>query len=203
MSDSDRFLLQRIKQVERAKAMKQQMEQKKRGEEEVDEGLGTDDWDARESAIALLRYFVQAKKGSVPPMLGAYLQDCVKAWLDKDCDPRSSAASFNVERSAHRPKDHHDVRDGRVRALRCYYLLRGRHCGREAAITGAAKYADVTESTIKKLLEGVAKSPQGVDGELSSIQLLNASVLAGIEVRNPAVLRRCLHPRSKRYHRSR
>lgn len=158
--------------------------------------------DSRDAGVVLLRRFVEAQANDVDQLLISYLQDCVKAWLGSDCNPRAAPKSFHVEQPSHRPHDPR-IRLKHIRAIRCYHLLRGRGKGRDDAIVCAAKCANVSERTIKKLLAEIDAAPMGFDEEASPTQLINASVLAVIGARSQKVLARCLNPPRKRYQLSR
>ena len=107
----------------------------------------------RDDAISLLKEFVQFSRNGeeVPAPLVAYLGQCIAAWLHSKCSPEQTAKAFNVQRPAHRDKS--DDKSRHIKALRVYYLMRGRRQGRDAAIRLAAGNVGLSESSIRKLLE--------------------------------------------------
>jgi hypothetical protein len=107
----------------------------------------------RNDAISLLKEFVQFSLNGeeVPAPLVAYLGQCIAAWLHSECSPEQATRAFNVHRPAHRDKS--DDKSRHVKALRVYYLMRGRRKGRDEAIRLAAGNVGLSESSITKLLE--------------------------------------------------
>jgi hypothetical protein len=107
----------------------------------------------RDDAISLLKEFVQFSRNGeeVPAPLVAYLGQCIAAWLHSECSPEQAAKAFNVQRPAYREKS--DDKSRHIKALRVYYLMRGRRKGRNEAISLAAGNVGLSESSIRKLLE--------------------------------------------------
>lgn len=159
------------------------------------------DWDAllieearngdRDSAVSLLREVAGTDpRAGIKTLVLGYLSECISNWMKWDFDPERAAEAFNVQRVASRPADNVAIRQKHIRALRTYYLMRGRRKGFEQAKDIAARASNLSRSSIDKLL---APSEGGLSVE-------QAAALLGI----PKRLRsRCLNPPRKRYQRSR
>jgi hypothetical protein len=106
----------------------------------------------RDDAISLLKEFVQFSRNGeeIPAPLVAYLGQCIAAWLHSECSPEQAAKAFNDQRPAYRDKS--DDKSRHIKALRAYYLMRGRRKGRDEAISLAAGNVGLSESSIRKLL---------------------------------------------------
>ena len=145
----------------------------------------------RYDALSLLKDFVQFKNAKeVPAPLLAYIQKCISVWLNVDCDPKESAFAFNVQRPAHRDNADH-IAYKHIKALRAYYLMRGRRKGREEAVRLAANNVALSESAIKKLLEAPSGGGSTIEQEAALFTF-----------KNIAVKKRCLNPPRKRYQRT-
>lgn len=185
----------------------------------------------RDDATSLLNEFVQFSRNGeeVPAPLVAYLGQCIAAWLHSGCRPKQATKAFNVQRPAYRDKS--DDKSRHIKALRVYYLMRGRRKGRDEAIKLAAGNVALSESSIRKLLEPPVVSPpampsapfepeEGRDRVLppSPPRLMRlpekptqrappsrpitVEQAAALLSINKRVRDRCLNPRRKRYQRS-
>lgn len=151
----------------------------------------------RESGIGLLSDFVALGKEQDASPLVAYVATCIAEWLASDCSPQLAAKAFNVPKPSHRSPSKAIIRK-HLKALRAYYLMRGRGVGYEAAKAIAASTAKLSLSAINKLLE----QPRDEDGfPLGGLTLEQAAALYAIE--NKRVRERCLNPPRKSYQRTR
>jgi hypothetical protein len=146
----------------------------------------------RESGLALLREFSHydsTQSGGFSPEFLGYFAECFRTWLSSDCNAREAPRAFGVARQPHR-----EVSDAaqqkQMRALRVYYLMRGRGKGIDEAIRLAAKNAHVSESAMR----------QYVAPESGGLTVAQGAALLRIQAR---VRKRCQAPPRKQYQRSR
>ena len=107
------------------------------------------DMDAAES---LLREFSQ-QRAKVHPMVIEYVASCAETWLQAGLSTGESAKAFNVQRPAHRSAEDPDMRGRYIRALRCYFLLRGRGRLAKQALFTAAEHCQRSASAFRKIVE--------------------------------------------------
>lgn len=144
----------------------------------------------RAAAVQILREI-----GSMDPRSGlstavmAYLSECLKTWAESDFDPKEAARAFHVQRPKQRPPDSNSIKARHIRALRIYYLMRGRRKGREQAIQIAADAVHLSLQSIIRLLEAAG----------GGLTVEQGAALLQISKR---VRGRCLNPPRKRYQRN-
>jgi hypothetical protein len=137
----------------------------------------------RTSALNLLDAFVES---SAEDVVILYVKACLTDWINSDCDPLQSGGCFNVARPDHRPvNDVIGIKHSH--AMRAYILMRGRGKGREKAIEIAATVSNLSESSVKKLLE-----------KSSGKRLGSAHAAALIAIVDDRVRWRCRYPQRKR-----
>jgi hypothetical protein len=145
----------------------------------------------RSSAIRVLSELADSDpRASLSPTLLSHLFECLRTWRDLEFDSRSAAIAFHIIRPKHRPKDSPFIRAKRTRALRCYFLMRGRGKGRSEAVRIAAISSNLSESSIERLLEH----------EAGFLTVERAAALLQIPKR---LRNRCLAPPRKKYQRTR
>lgn len=104
----------------------------------------------RDSAMEFLREF--ASTGArAPAEAAAYLGECIARWSDAEFRGTNAPRAFNIAKVG-RPEDA-EILERHIRALRAYFLLRGRHSGHDEAIHRAAQTVPFTESSMRKLVE--------------------------------------------------
>jgi hypothetical protein len=145
----------------------------------------------RSSAIRVLSELADSDpRTSLSPTLLSYLFECLRSWRDLEFDARGAAIAFHVIRPKHRPNDSPFILAKRIRALRCYLLMRGRGKGRNEAVRIAAISSNLSESSIKQLLER----------EAGFLTVERAAALLQIPKR---LRNRCLAPPRKKHQRTR
>lgn len=143
----------------------------------------------RGSAVFLLEEFSTWKVAPQEPPLVTFIASCVEAWRLTDFDPKRAAECFHIKRDKERPESW-KIRQKHFKALRAYFLMRGRGKGYEEAKKIAARVAHLSPSSINKLLENTDEA-----------EFMRSCALEVIE--NRRVRERCINPPRKRYQRSR
>lgn len=151
--------------------------------------IGSEDF-TRRKAIKVLEYAADfSDEREWPKELRKYLADCIDIWLETNCDPKKSAIAFNVQRPAHRIKSNNDkyVKE-KMRAVRAFYLMKGRKKGYDYAIEAGMRVSKLSKSTVKGLVKNPLETLEG------------AATFLWMREKNLAVANRCfLKPHRKKY----
>ena len=143
----------------------------------------------RESAVSMLEEFSTWKDAPQEPPLVTFVASCIEAWRLTGFDPKCAAECFHIKRDSARPESW-KIRQKHFKALRAYFLMRGRGKGYEEAKKIAASVAHLGVSSINKLLENTDEA-----------ETKRWCVLMTIE--NRRVRGRCITPPRKTYQLSR
>lgn len=94
--------------------------------------------------------------GGIPTALIQHIASCLNRW--KKLDFQDADRCFDVARPDHRPDE---TTFQHARAMRAYLLLRARAKGVIDAISGAARYSDLTQDQVRYMLakDKPAKAP--------------------------------------------